>query len=92
MNVAEAVTKAKKYVIDIFADEEIKNLGLEEIEFDESSKEWRVTLGFSRPWDESRNALASLTQASGPRRSYKIVRISDNSSDVISIKTHEVKS
>jgi hypothetical protein len=49
MDVKEAVATAKKYVGELFTQEGITNLGLEEIEFDEQAGEWRVTVGFSRP-------------------------------------------
>lgn len=78
MNVKEAVKLAKEYVLDLFAEENITNLGLEEVNFYDADGEWIVTLGFSRPWDEPRNTLASLAQSTLPRRSYKIVRIDDN--------------
>ena len=51
MEVKQAVTMAKRYVIDLFEAEQITNVGLEEIEFDEMSNCWKVTIGFSRPWD-----------------------------------------
>ncbi|MGX9727141.1 MAG: hypothetical protein ACTFAK_07430 [Candidatus Electronema sp. VV] len=90
MDVKEAVKLAKKHVLDLFADENITNLGLEEVEYNEIGREWIVTLGFSRPWDEPRNTLASLAQASTPHRSYKIVRINNQSESVRCIKNREV--
>lgn len=90
MDVKEAVKLAKKHVLDLFAEEEISNLGLEEVELTDDEQEWVVTLGFSRPWDEPRNTLASLAESNLPRRSYKIVRIYDKSEQVSSIKNREV--
>ena len=91
MNVKEAVKLAKEHVLDLFADENITNLGLEEVERDEQGY-WIVTLGFSRPWDERCSALASLTQANLPHRSYKIVRIDDKAEQVKGVKHREVPS
>ena len=51
MDVKDAVNAAKTYVAQLFADEGLSNLGLEEVEFDDGSGAWRVTVGFSRPWD-----------------------------------------
>jgi hypothetical protein len=90
MNVKEAVKLAKQHILDLFADENITNLGLEEVEYDEAIQEWTVTLGFSRPWDEPRNTLASLAESNLPRRSYKIVRIYNQSEQVSCIKNREV--
>ena len=35
MNVKEAVRAANKYITELFADEEVQDLGLEEVVFDE---------------------------------------------------------
>ena len=91
MNVKEAVRLAKQHILDLFAEEKVTNLGLEEVEFDEHANEWIVTLGFSRPWDEPRNPLAALTQTLYVRRTYKVVRVASGSEQVLSVKTHEVK-
>ncbi|CAK8722894.1 MAG: hypothetical protein CDV28_1607 [Candidatus Electronema aureum] len=90
MDVKAAVKLAKEYALDLFADENITNLGLEEVSFYDEDGEWTVTLGFSRPWDEPRNTLASLAQTNLPRRSYKIVRIDDNGK-VKGVKNREGK-
>ena len=92
MDVKAAVKLAKEHVLDLFADENITNLGLEEVELTQDEQEWVVTLGFSRPWDEPRNTLASLAESNLPRRSYKIVRIYDQSATVSCIKNREVPS
>jgi hypothetical protein len=89
MNVKQAVSNAKMYVADLFADEDLRNLGLEEVELDSQTNEWIVTIGFSRPWDEPKNTLAALTSGSGPRRAFKVVRISNASTDVVSVKNRE---
>ena len=50
MTVVEAVKKSKSYVNELFGPEGISDLGLEEVEYDDSSNSWLVTLGFNRPW------------------------------------------
>ena len=52
MDVKEAAKLAKEYVADLFAEEEIGNVGLEEIELAADRRYWEVTVGFSRPWDQ----------------------------------------
>ena len=52
MDVKEAAKLAKDYVADLFAEEGIGNLGLEEIELVADGHYWVVTVGFSRPWDQ----------------------------------------
>jgi hypothetical protein len=97
MDVKEAIAAAKSYVRDVYADEALSNLGLEETEYDESFHRWNITIGFSRPWNAPRSpAQVVLDQigalgaaASLGRRVYKIVTISDQG-DVIAMKNREV--
>lgn len=88
MDVKEAVKLAKQYVFELFAEEGIENLGLEEVKYDEVPNTWSVTIGFSRPWDQSRSSssLAAITgQTLYPRRSYKVILISNGDAKVISV-------
>jgi hypothetical protein len=89
MDVSEAVSTAKKYVLKVFEDENISHLGLEEAFFDESQDVWHITLGFSRPWENPQNPFQVLTQdPSGLKRSYKVIDISDKDKKVISVKNY----
>ena len=88
MDVKEAVAIAKRHIVELFADERPTNLGLEEVELDPQKDQWIITLGFSRPWDVPHNALAAIG-ASGPRRDYKVVRISDSTGQIVSVKNRE---
>ena len=92
MDVKEAVAHAKKHILELFEDERLTNIGLEEVEIDETANEWIVTIGFSRPWDEPRNAFAALAATSFPRRAFKIVRIANSNGTVISVKNREAES
>lgn len=85
MDVKEAAKLAKEYVADLFADEGIDNVGLEEIELGDDRKFWEVTVGFSRPWDHGGLATVIVGQT-GLRRSYKVVRIDNASGNVASIR------
>jgi hypothetical protein len=93
MKVREAVTAGKGYIQDIFGDENIANLGLEEVEFDETTNTWTITLGFSRPWDKPAGALARLEGVGVDlrpwRREYKVVRLSNATGELLSIKNRE---
>lgn len=93
MDVKAAVAQAKQYVNELFAEEGIRNVGLEEIDYDDQRHEWRVTIGFSRPWDEPTNsAFASFGgQQNFLRRAYKVVRINDETETVVSVKSLEEK-
>ena len=85
VNVKEAVAVAKGYVTDLYVGEEISDVGLEEVEFEGFSKQWSVTIGFIRPWNRTLpTALALASRAS--ERSYKVLRIDDDSGEVKSLK------
>ena len=93
MEVKEAVNLAKFHIQELFESEKIYNLGLEEVEFDDAYKRWSVTIGFSRPWDEPANTLASIARhMTYPNRSYKVVLIDDTTRQVLSVKDRETKS
>ena len=73
MDVKEAVRTAKKYVIDLFSDEDIRDVVLEEIV--SGGGTWKVTLSFIRPQEQG---LATVL--SGPSwkdRSFKVVEVDD---------------
>ena len=84
MEVKEAVARAKRYVGDLFAEEQPSDLGLEEVEFDDASGEWRVTIGFARPWEKDGRYLPDIFPL---RRAYKVVRIADGTGVIKSVKT-----
>ena len=94
MDVKEAARTAREYITDLFADENVKHVGLEEVEFDDLAKVWHITIGFSRPWELPDDLPAPsfssvLDELKKPpplrQRSYKIVRVRDNDGRVISV-------
>lgn len=89
MDVKQAVVRAKTYVKDLFDDEKPANLALEEVEFNNIASEWLITVGFNRRWDKPNNIFAEAAGLNEPRRSYKVVRISDETGEIISVKNHE---
>jgi hypothetical protein len=84
MDVKEAANVAKVYLADLYMDEGVTNLGLEEVVFDDVSGNWEITIGFSRPWDRQ-TTLPALVGARSDR-TYKVVRIDGQNGDVISLK------
>lgn len=89
MEVKEAVKKALEYVEEAFSEGGLSNLGLEEVIYDGSLKSWRVTVGFSRPWDYPQGAVATI--AGRPvRRSYKVVDIRDSDGIATAIRIRKV--
>ncbi len=87
MNVKEAVRAANKYITELFADEEVQDLGLEEVVFDETANAWKITIGFSRPW-ERRSLAANLGGGQDwKNRSFKVVEINDHTGAIVGM-TH----
>lgn len=82
MHVKQAVRKAREYVGDLFADENIMDLRLEEVVHVEFPGEWKITISFSRPSSTAGEALA--TALAGSTRTAKIVEI-DHSGRVVAV-------
>ena len=91
MDVKEAVKRAKEYLTDLYQGEEITNVGLEEVVFEDRSNSWKITIGFSRPWDH-KNALVATLADSRSLRSYKVLSINDDSGKVESLMDRVLKS
>ena len=93
MNAKEAARAAAAYVADLFAEEGIQRIGLEEVTFDDAKGVWNVTIGFFRELDRLNNPLAVIGSALGNdvpgwrKRTFKIVSINDRTGDVLSL-TH----
>lgn len=87
MDVKQAVKIAKTKIADLFADEEIEDIGLEAVEFDDSLDGWIVTIGFSRPWDQ-KNALTAALGEGQMGRSYKVLHIAGKDGRMVSMRDH----
>lgn len=81
MDVKEAVQTAKQHIMDLFSDEGITKVGLEEVAESQHLNHWQITIGFSRTWD---HGFASAIN--GPPRHYKVVEINKDSGRVVSVK------
>ncbi len=88
MDVKQAVQTAKEHVVELFSDEPIENVGLEEVEFDELNQVWAVTIGFSRFWGG--HPGDNIVRALATERDFKIVRIKDEGGRVQSVKHRDV--
>lgn len=86
MDAKDAVAVAKTAVTELFAPEGMANLGLEEVEYDDAREQWRITVGFSRPWDQPGTFEAAAIL--GRRRTYKVVII-DKDGKALSVKNRE---
>ncbi len=94
MDVKSAVQVAVQYMKDLFASEQITNLGLEEVEYDDHTNDWIVTIGFSRPWDYPQSSILPgivVNSSAPPKRAYKTVIINDGTEKILSVKNREIK-
>ena len=83
MDMKTAAQAAKDYVSDLYGVEAITNIGLEEIELEGAT--WKITVGFTRPWDQKDGASIILGQTQ-LRRSFKQLLMDDASGRVKSVK------
>ena len=93
MEVRSAVALAKSYVQTLFAEEGVRNITLEEVDYDEAQHAWLVTVGFSRrdPSEDGMSVLAAAIAIANEkmRINYKIVKISDATEKVLSVKNRD---
>ena len=97
MTVKQAIQTAKQYVTELFSEDGVERIGLEEISFDEEHDCWLITVGFSRVWGRDRDFDAASYGIGGwqvkyqellnlLRRTYKIVTVSPKDGKVIRIE------
>ncbi|MCE8507751.1 hypothetical protein KBY28_04720 [Ruegeria pomeroyi] len=84
----DAIAKAKFFFRDFFSDQNVENVLLEELDFDDVSGNWRVTIGFDvgrkAVRQPSLNALAALThQEVTPIREARVFEISDSDGSLV---------
>ncbi len=65
MDVKTAISTAKRYIQEVYAEENVTNLGLEEVQHDDALGRWSVTLAFSRPWNTPRTRAQEVLESLG---------------------------
>ena len=83
MDVNAAKKIAREYLIDLFDDENITGVGVEEIVRDHETDQWRITFGFARPPEQTTN-LATLWGLT-TTRAYKTVHVNDDDGAVTAV-------
>lgn len=94
MDVKDAVRLAKAYVREVFAEEDILDVGLEETHFDEAAARWTITIGFRRPFERKRTKSKDSPSIYGmpwphesyENRWYKSVVIDSEAGQVLSMR------
>ena len=93
MDVKEAVRTAMEHVADVYSEEGISHIGLEEVEYDELNSQWNVTVGFARKWDfPPQTIIPTLVPLRPKTRTYKIVVVRDSDKQVTAMKIRELAS
>jgi hypothetical protein len=90
VDVKQAIATARDYLRAIFSDEPISDLRLEEVEFDKPDDAWLITFGLLRPSDEKAAQWGAFTGASQLKRTYKVVRIPNDETELPSVKIREL--
>lgn len=83
-----AVSVAKACVRDLFAGEKLGEIGLEEVAFEADERLWRVTIGFTRPWEMTIGFLPVSGQGTG--RTYKIITLAADDGRVVSVRDRDL--
>ena len=92
MDVKQAVEAAKAYVPEAFAGEDVKEVRLEEVEFDEARDVWKITLGLMRPALDSRSGqVAAILGNTQYKRVYRVFSITDKTGEIKSIKMRQLE-
>lgn len=81
----EAIGRAKASVAQLFAEENVEDIRLEEIRFDDRLDCWMITIGFERPRRVSINGIG--VDLGRGQRDYKIVSISDKTGKTVAVST-----
>lgn len=85
MDRLEAVQAAKQYITDLYSGEGISKTRLEELNFDHENLVWLITVGFAYPNTSSQalRQIPALASAVYGDRQYKLVRVNDESGEVV---------
>ncbi|MCI0624917.1 MAG: hypothetical protein L0387_25295 [Acidobacteria bacterium] len=80
----EAVKNARAYFLEVFGDQNITDLRLEEVETSDDGN-WLITLGFIRPYEKK-----PLQGILGDPRDFKLVVVDGHNGKVLAIKIRKV--
>lgn len=77
LNVKNAVKIALNYVKELYEDNNLQDLMLEEVDFSEAANQWLITVGFSLPenQEETQPLIAPSKNRQTLSRRYKIVNV-----------------
>jgi hypothetical protein len=82
----DAIKHAKQWLADMYADEKISDIGLEEVRWNNGN--WEITLGFSRAWADNYEKFIAAAGLERPRE-YKVIVVSDADKSVVEMRNRE---
>lgn len=85
MERVEAVQVAKEYAKEVFGDEDISRIRLEEINYDSAKDEWQITVGFNYQGPPSQLQKNLKIERTYGNRQYKVVRIRDRDGEFVGL-------
>ena len=89
MDVKEVVKTARRYIEEVFADEDTSGIRLEEVDYDSEDAVWNVTFSFLRPTGTMSGSdlpFPSGVKGRNARRDYKVVVVDSASGRATSIR------
>lgn len=92
MTPPEAIQLAKQFVREAYPEQELKQLLLEEIKFEEERGRWLVTIGYDsllKPHYAPAEGIMRALQTHRPDREYKVVEVDDASETVKAMTIRE---
>ena len=85
MERVEAVQAAKQYAKEVFGDEGISRVRLEEINYDAAKDEWRITVGFAYQGAPTQPQRTLGVESIYGNRQYKVVHIRDSDGEFVGL-------
>jgi len=85
LDVKAAAATAVTYLKDLYSDEQLKNIRLEEVWLSDDEKYWYITIGYDTP-TSARDPLAALRQ---PEREYKLFKVRVEDGRVMEMKMRQ---
>jgi hypothetical protein len=86
IEVKQAVANAVRFLRELYGEEALEDVRLEEVEVSEDENVWCITLGFCFPDGGSASSDLAAALSLPPEREYKIVTVSASTGDVRSMK------
>lgn len=95
LTIKQAVQKAREYFAELFSNDNVKDLALEEVKFDDERNAWLVTLGFKSHREKTITApsttrLGSTDIITESLREYKTFNLNPETGDLLSIDMRSV--